>query len=210
MRRIDLARRVLELTDGDEVPFDRLLLTLPLCSLPDWIADLPEAVETACRSLAYQGILNINIGVKRPTLSDKHWVYFYEDDFPFHRLSFPANFSPHNVPEGRSSVSTEVAYSPQRPLDRERVVERTIAALQLSGILDPEDELELVLAEEITPAYVIYDLEHRSNVTLIRSWLEQQGIWTAGRFGEWQYFNMDHSMKSGKTAAEAILADVSR
>jgi hypothetical protein len=27
-----------------------------------------------------------------------------------------------------------------------------------------------------------------------------------GRFGEWQYFNMDHSMRSGKTAAEEILA----
>lgn len=210
MRRIDLSRRVLELADGDEISFDRLLFTLPLSSLPAWIRDLPEAVETACRKLAYQGILNINIGVKRPTLSDKHWVYFYEDEFPFHRLSFPANFSPHNVPEGRSSVSTEVAYSPHRPLDREGVVDRTIAALQLAGILDPEDELDLVLAEEITPAYVIYDLEHRSNVTLIRHWLEQQGVWTAGRFGEWQYFNMDHSMKSGKTAAEAILAHVRR
>jgi UDP-galactopyranose mutase len=210
MRRIDLTRRVLALADGDEIPFDRLLLTLPLCSLPEWIAELPDAVETACRRLAYQGILNINIGVKRPSLSDKHWVYFYEDEFPFHRLSFPGNFSPHNVPEGRSSVSTEVAYSPHRQLDREGHVERTIAALQLAGILDPDDEIELVLAEEISPAYVIYDLEHRANVTLIRTWLREQGIWTAGRFGEWQYFNMDHSMKSGKTAAEAILADTGR
>jgi UDP-galactopyranose mutase len=210
MRQIDLSKRVLALADGDEIPFDRLLLTLPLCSLPEWIAELPDAVETACRRLAYQGILNINIGVKRPSLSDKHWVYFYEDEFPFHRLSFPGNFSPHNVPEGRSSVSTEVAYSPHRQLDREGHVERTIAALQLAGILDPDDEIELVLAEEISPAYVIYDLEHQANVTLIRTWLREQGIWTAGRFGEWQYFNMDHSMKSGKTAAEAILADTGR
>jgi protoporphyrinogen oxidase len=210
MRQIDLSKRVLALADGDEIPFDRLLLTLPLCSLPDWIVDLPQSVEAACRRLAYQGILNINIGVKRPTLSDKHWVYFYEDEFPFHRLSFPGNFSPHNVPEGRSSVSTEVAYSPHRRLDREGLVERTIAALELAGILRPDDEIELVLAEEISPAYVIYDLEHRANVALIRGWLEEQGIWTAGRFGEWQYFNMDHSMKSGKTAAEAILADTVR
>jgi hypothetical protein len=26
-----------------------------------------------------------------------------------------------------------------------------------------------------------------------------------GRFGEWQYFGMDHSIRSGKTVAEEIL-----
>jgi UDP-galactopyranose mutase len=66
-----------------------------------------------------------------------------------------------------------------------------------------------VHAEEILPAYVIYDLAHGKNVATIREWLRAQRIWTAGRFGEWQYFNMDHSMASGKAAAEAILADTS-
>jgi UDP-galactopyranose mutase len=154
----------------------------------------------------YQGIFNVNIGVGRPALSDKHWVYFYEDAFPFHRLSFPAAFSPHNVPEGKSSVSTEVAYSPHLPFDRELAIERTIDGLRLAGIVEPDDEVEVVSAEEIAPAYVIYDLDHAANTALIRSWLEEQGVWTAGRFGEWGYLNMDHSMRSGRRAAEAVLA----
>ena len=89
------------------------------------------------------------------------------------------------------------------------MVERTIASLRTAGILAPDDEIELVHAEEILPAYVIYDLAHGRNVATIREWLLEQRIWTAGRFGEWQYLNMDHSMASGKAAAEAILADVS-
>ena len=206
MQRIDLRRRVLSLVGGEELQFDRLVLTLPLCSLPEWCEDLPAEVEDACRGLAYQGIFNVNIGVDRPVLSDKHWVYFYEDEFPFHRLSFPGNFSPKNVPDGKSSISTEVAFSRHRPLDREHVVERTIEALHSAGILERGDTIELVQAEEILPAYVIYDLEHERKVTTVRTWLREQRIWTAGRFGEWQYFNMDHSMASGKTAAEAILA----
>jgi protoporphyrinogen oxidase len=86
------------------------------------------------------------------------------------------------------------------------MLERTIASLRSAGILDPGDEIELIHAEEILPAYVIYDLAHGRNVATIREWLREQRIWTAGRFGEWQYFNMDHSMASGKAAAEAILA----
>ena len=38
-------------------------------------------------------------------------------------------------------------------------------------------------------------------------WLAEQRIWTAGRFGEWQYHNMDHAMRSGQMAAHAILAE---
>ena len=202
---IDVRRRVLRLSDGDELEFDRLVFTLPLCFLPRLIDELPTEVADACAGLSYQGIFNVNIGVGRPAASDKHWVYFYEDEFPFHRLSFPGNFSPRNVPDGKSSISTEVAYSRHRPLDRETMLERTIVSLQTAGILD-RDEIELVHAEEILPAYVIYDLAHGRNVATIREWLAEQRIWTAGRFGEWQYFNMDHSMKSGRTAAEAIIS----
>jgi protoporphyrinogen oxidase len=206
MTAVDLGRRVISVADGDEVPFDRLIFTLPLCFLPRWFDDLPAAVEDACAGLEYQGIFNINLGVDRPVLSDKHWIYFYEDEFPYHRLSFPGNFSPRNVPDGKSAISTEVAYSRHRPLERESLLERTIASLRSARILDDDDEVEVIDAEEILPAYVIYDLAHGRNVRTIRTWLEEQRIWTAGRFGEWQYFNMDHSMKSGKMAAEAILA----
>lgn len=209
MRRIDVRRRVIGLADGDELEFDRLVFTLPLCLLPEWFDGLPAEVESASRSLAYQGIFNVNLGIDRPVLSDKHWIYFYEDDYPFHRLSFPGNFSPRNVPEGKSSISTEVAYSRHRPLERERMLERTVEALRSAKILDPDDAIELVQAEEILPAYVVYDLDHQRNVATIRAWLEEHRIWAAGRFGEWQYFNMDHSMKSGQSAAEAILASES-
>jgi UDP-galactopyranose mutase len=203
---IDVDRRVVELADGDELAFDRLVFTLPLCFLPRWFRSLPAEVERACAALAYQGIFNVNIGVGRPDVSDKHWVYFYEDEFPYHRLSFPGNFSPRNVPEGKSAISTEVAYSRHRPLDRDLMLERTMASLRAAGILRDDDEIELVQAEEIMPAYVIYDLAHGRNVATIRAWLAEHRIWSAGRFGEWQYFNMDHSMMSGKAAAEAILA----
>ena len=85
------------------------------------------------------------------------------------------------------------------------MITQTIEGLRRAGILAKDDEVELVHAEEISPAYVIYDLEHRANVGEIRSWLESQRVWTAGRFGEWGYLNMDHAMASGRAAAEAIL-----
>jgi UDP-galactopyranose mutase len=203
--RVELGRRLLTCADGDEIAFDDMVFTLPLNKLADWFVDLPKRITDLCARLQYQGIFNVNVGVRRPSLSDAHWVYFYEDPFPFHRLSFPGNFSPHNVPEGRSSVSVEVAFSRERPLDREAMIDRTLVALRRAGILTADDEIDLVHAEEISPAYVIYDLEHRRNVDEIRGWLAEQRVWTAGRFGEWGYLNMDHAMASGRAAGEAVL-----
>jgi protoporphyrinogen oxidase len=203
--RVELPQKQVVFADGEVVPFDLLLFSLPLPAIPNFCTGVPPEVERACRGLRFQGIYCINLGIDRPGISDKHWVYFYEDPFPFHRLSFPATFSPDTVPPGKSSIATEVAFSARRPLDRDTAVARTIEGLQLAKILRPDDRIDLVHTEEILPAYIIYDLQHAKNVEIIRAWLREHGIWSIGRFGEWQYFNMDHSMRSGKNAAEEIL-----
>ena len=203
--KIELPEKQVVFADGEIVRFEHLIYSLPLPLLPKFIANLPAQVKKACESLRYQGIFVVNLGIDRERISDKHWIYFYEDEFPFHRLSLPANFSPDTVPPGKSSVSTEVAFSAVRPLAEEQAVEQTIKALQLAGILHADDRIDLVHTEKIEPAYVIYDLDHAHNVALIRDWLKTQGIWSVGRFGEWQYFNMDHSMRSGRRAVEEIL-----
>jgi protoporphyrinogen oxidase len=204
---IDVGQRVVELADKERIAFDELIFTLPLASLPRFMPDLPSSITRACARLQFQGILNINLGVDRPTLSPHHWVYFYEDAFPFHRVSFPANFSPHNVPPGKSSISIEVAYVPGREPDTKSAVDSTVEALRIAGILRRDDHIDVAHVEAIAPAYVIYDLQHAAAVEAIVSWLRSQGIRAAGRFGEWQYFNMDHAMKSGRLAAEAILGE---
>jgi UDP-galactopyranose mutase len=205
VEQIDVGSRTLAFSDGERVTFDRMIYTLPLHHVATLMPDLPPHVRDACLGLRYQGIYCLNLGIDRPNISDKHWVYFYEDGFPFHRLSFPANFTPHSVPEGKSSISMEIAYSDVRPLDREHILDDAITALRKASILRDDDRIELVDAAEILPAYVIYDLDHAANVALIRDWLATQQIIVAGRFGEWQYFNMDHAMGSGKAAAERLV-----
>jgi UDP-galactopyranose mutase len=202
--RIDPRTRVVESAAGDEVSYAKLVFTLPLSTVSSLIPEVPQNVARACERLKYQGILNVNLGIARPDVSELHWVYFYEEAFPFHRLSFPGNFSPNNVPEGRSSISTEVAFRADSP-PGEDAVSATLTGLQEAGILQPDDDIELIHAERIVPAYVIYDLAHEESVATIVSWLRSVGIHAAGRFGEWQYLNMDQAMKSGWRAAETIL-----
>jgi protoporphyrinogen oxidase len=74
VQRIDPERRIVELAGGDTIAYGELIFTLPLASLPRLIPDLPPHVATGCAQLRSQGILSINLGVDRPTLSPYHWV----------------------------------------------------------------------------------------------------------------------------------------
>lgn len=204
--RIELPEKQVVFEDGEIVPFRRLVLTSPLCYLNDLVTNIPEKVATAINDLQFIGTCVVDLGIKRPNISDKHWVYFYEDIFPFHRISFPGSFSSSCVPEGCSSISTENSYSKDRPLNRDKMVEDTVRALEAANIIHPDDDVDIVHVEEILPSYVLFDLDHEKNVGIIRDWLRENDIWTCGRFGEWRYFNMDHSMMSGMATADDILA----
>jgi UDP-galactopyranose mutase len=207
VERLDLRRRRIDFRDGETIAYDRVIYTLPLNALPRLAAGLPPRVQRACEGLRHQGILCVDLGVDRPALSDYHWVYFYEDPFPFHRLSFPANFSIANVPPGKGAVSLEIAFPAGTTPNEELLVERTLVGLRRAGVLRQDDRIELVHTKAIEPAYVIYDLAHARNVAIIRAWLAEHGLLLAGRFGEWQYANMDHAMRSGANVARALLAD---
>lgn len=54
-------------------------------------------------------------------------------------------------------------------------------------------------------AYVVYDGNHRTATDIIMHYLNNEGIYTLGRFSEWQYYNMDVCVKSSLDLATSTL-----
>ena len=213
LKRIYLNREVIEIDTkkkeiifktGQKASYNKLISSLPLPEIVKLIKGVPRKILSSARDLKHNSILCVNLGVKRPHVSDKHWLYFYEKEFCFHRISFQMNFSPYTVPRGMSSISTEVAYSRYRKTSKGNIIDRVIADLIKAKILNKDDEIVVSDVRDIKYAYIIYDLDHRKNVGIIHSFLNKHSIYPCGRFGEWEYFNMDHSIMSGKRAADNI------
>ena len=85
------------------------------------------------------------------------------------------------------------------------MIDQTVRDLKRVGVL--KQDARPLVAEVVTldPAYIIYDLRHGENTASIKEYLRGFDIVTKGRFGEWEYLNMDHSILGGKAAAEASL-----
>lgn len=202
--KIYLGKKCVEFSDNKKAYYETLISTLPLPEIVKLMDDVPPEVRKASQELKNNSVYCVNLGIEREKISPYHYVYFYEPDFLFHRISFPMNLSSYTTPRGCSSVTTEISYSKHKKISKENIIERVIENLIKAKILFPDDKIIVSDVADIQCAYVIYDLDHRKNVKIIHDFLRKNQIFACGRFGEWEYFNMDHSIASGKRIAEEI------
>lgn len=186
---------------------EKVLSSVPLPELIAMMDDVPDEVQSAADNLVYNSLVCVMIGVKRPNIIDKHWLYFPEKDLIFNRISFPMNFSPHTTPADRSSILVEVTYR-DKIMDLDETKKRVLLDLVKAKIIKENDEIETCTAIDFKYAYVIYDLDHRRKVKFIHEYLAAHNIVPIGRFGEWEYYNMDKTILSGKTAGEKVNRDL--
>ena len=197
------------LSDGGHIRYDRLISTIPLPALVRLLGnEIPPAVRQSAAGLIFNTVHTVNIGLDTADigpLGGMHWAYFPEERTVFHRASVPGNFSPDMVPDGCSSIQLEISESSRRPCTSD-LIERCLSDLIQVGILQAGDRKHVQVARTVTlrPAYVIYDLNHQENTRLIHQYLNRFGISSHGRFGEWEYMNMDQAIISGKRAAEEV------
>ena len=108
---IDLDTKSIHFTNGHITKFDRIISSLPLPVLIAAIRQSPEAVRSAAKLLSCSQAVVVNIGLNRPVDTKAQWTYFYDEDIPFARTSFPGNLSPANVPAGAGSIQAEIYFS---------------------------------------------------------------------------------------------------
>ncbi len=205
LARLDLRGKQLDFKNGQVVRYHRLIATMPLPALLRAACEVPEPVRQAAQKLRFTSVCNVNLGVDR-NISDKHWIYFPEPDYCFYRIGFSHNFSANQAPAGCSAIYAEVGYSDWKPLDRSSLVDRIKADLLRAGILNPSDRVLAELCLDIPCAYVIYDRAYRESVDLVRAFLRENGVFTIGRYGAWEYSGMEDAIWQGRVTAEEILA----
>jgi protoporphyrinogen oxidase len=196
-------RREVELSDGTTLGYDRLVSTVPLNSLVA-MSDLGPAWQLQARELDHVGVLNFNVGLARADVWPDHWTYFPEPDLPFYRVGVPTSFGRDVAPPGASSLYVEVTYRPEEPIDADRLWPDVLRGLERVGIVRHRGELVVVHPVRIPCAYVVFDRARQRVLPGLLAELARRGISSIGRYGAWEYSNMEKALVDGMEAAAAL------
>ncbi len=204
VRRVDLREKAAEVEGIGEIRYERLVNTLPLPFFLDMVEGLAPDMRRARRALRYNTVYNINLGIARSNISDKHWIYFPEKRFVFYRAGFSSNFSPHIAPRGATSMYIEIARRPDEKVSLPGLERQVLDGLRACGILRLSDRLLARAWMPIRCAYVVYDFNRTPAVNAIMGHLAKKGVESIGRYGGWKYSFMEETILDGKRCAERL------
>jgi len=201
---VDLREKVAKVAGLGEVRYERLVNTLPLVDFLDLAFPLPPDVKAARKKLRYNTVWNLNLGVARADVSDKHWVYYPEKKFPFYRVGFSTNFSKNLAPKGHTSIYVEAARPGGTKVDVPKLEAEVLKGLREAGVLRKSDEISAKVWMPIKVGYVVYDFQRTPAVNAIFRRLGESGIESIGRYGAWKYSFMEETILDGKRCAERL------
>lgn len=198
--------------DGDKVPYDIIVSTIPLNELLDKMEGKPGDIKRTAKKFLWNSGYMVGIGLNKTCSSKKNWMYFPQVDSPFYRVTYLSNYSPNMTPKGDYfSFLAETSYSRFKTISKETIVEETIQGLINSELMREEDRSLIVSTYLIDAPYAfpVPFLGRDKVLWDIQCFLSERDIYSRGRFGGWKYEvgNMDHSVLQGMEIIERILLD---
>lgn len=159
-----------------EFEFDLVINTSPLNELPFIIDNCPEVIKNAAKALEYNKVTTM---LWESKATNKTWTYVPDSNIIFHRYIHIGNFF---KPIKNYTIT-------------EAVGEISYDEMVNNGKLD-DFLINPIAYHTSNHAYVVFNQSYTQNKECIFNFLNEIGLYTLGRFGEWEYYNMDICIKS--------------
>lgn len=210
---INMKRKEVRFSDGEIVKYDILLTAMPLDKLCNDVinGEMPRQIKKSAATLRHSGGYMVGVGIKQPCPSTKSWMYFPESNCPFYRVTYLSNYSPYMTPDKNThySLLCETSYSEFKPVSGKSIVDDTIQGLINAGMIKEQDRNDIVdtWVYHADYSYPTPSVERDTILAEVIPYLEQQGIYSRGRFGMWKYevSNTDHSLMQGVELINRLL-----
>jgi len=210
-REGDQVRRVYYQSAAGEqsIECDILLSTLPLPALVNMTTpSLPQPVIERAARLRYRSLKLIYIALKRPVLTDYHWIYLLDEQFRINRMSEQKNVSAEMVPKDRTILCIELSLWKDEELWRrsdEEIYRLALRDLMKMGYGVTESEVDAYYVMDIPTAYPVYELNFEDNlIPVLEGVHEMRNLMTLGRHGLFLNNSMDDNVGLGFQIADHI------
>ncbi len=152
-------------------------------------------INALCNKLGYdtklyfRNILLVNIIIKGddPFPDQYDWLYFDDENIPFHRVGVQTRFSRKNISSGIHILCCEIAFNPGEVIDKASVEEDCIVSLQDFNLLN-RDTIINIHTYDIGPVYPGYFIGHELELNRVNGQLgKHRNLYHVGSLAEYSY-----------------------
>lgn len=211
---IDLDRHLVTcLHNEKEVTFSwrrELCNTLPLPALVRLCKQTPDPLLRAASRLRWNRVISVMFCIRGPRPNNcGHWEYFGDESLSFTRMVYMHPFDPLMAPADGWCLMAEIT----EPAEEERRPDAEVARLCREDLcrarLLPVDcEIIHQNVSWIDPAYVVFNHDRPAIVEQLNAFLNNYGVTTLGRYGEWDYSSVGRVLRDGRKWALSLLESV--
>lgn len=196
-------------TSEKEYTCDKIISTMPANEFSHIYEDnnKPQDILDIADNLRYNSIAICIVNVSKDYAGDNYAFMVADKNVKFHRISKLDFMGEHYHKAGTATYMAEITYRKNDLNDKAsdgELTQKVIEGLETIGFIDSKDDVNFTDLKRFEYAYVIYDLKHRQNMDAIKEYFAKQGIYLNGRFGSFEYLNMDAIIKQSKNLAESI------
>jgi len=197
IKTIDIGNKVAK-TNDLEIQYEYLINTAPLDKLIKFINE-NEYVKNK-NELTYNKVLVLNLGFnKKSDIKDMHWVYVPDKEINFYRLGFYDNI----LDADKLSMYIEIGYASNEDVNTNKEIEITLENLRKMKIIE-DHELVAYSTVIMNPAYIHISEVGKKIKDSKKKELEDKGIYTIGRYGDWKYCSIEDSMVDAINTAKKL------
>jgi len=193
-------------TAETEFPCGLLVSTIPVQELTAVYEGGQEKIGEQVKGLKYNSILVAFVKTQKNRSGD-HFAFMTADkDILFHRIS-RMDFLGEAYQSNGATYMVEITYRQGDWIDRlsrSALEEQILSGLQRIHFIEGPEEAVFIDIIRRQYAYVLYDLDHMTNMRAVRDYYDREGIILNGRFGRFEYWNMDKVLRESTELAGRI------
>jgi protoporphyrinogen oxidase len=193
---LDIQSHSAKFDNGLNIKYHQLISTIPLTDLVESVDKASESELPYFETLRSHSTTILHILLHRSGIGENlHWVYTADINIPFYRITLPHNICSSNCPPGWSALTLEIGGEIDDKAWFERKCKKALIEM---GLMRESESRSSVVWDRIKHGYVIYDCLRAETTRRIISILRGNDVICLGRYGRWEYSNMESALLQGR------------
>lgn len=200
----------IELNNGEFIPSDIVVSTMPIDDLIRGFDNLPKKVLDAVDSIYFRNTILVYLEIDTKDLFPDNWLYIHSPNVKHGRMTNFRNWCP-SLNKGKETTILCMEYwcfdkDEIWTQAEEKLITQAKKEVYKTKLIPKEAKILNAKQIKIPKSYPVYETGYQKQMAIIIDYLKGiKGLIPIGRYGAFKYNNQDHSILMGLLAAQNII-----